>query len=84
MRAPQPTFASLAAARRAAAAAPVTRAALRVVGGGDGLVDHLVRRSMPRLTPDRTTGLPENRCCSRTSTSVAKITASALVDDALR
>ncbi len=33
--------------------------------------------SMPRLTPERTTGLPAKRPGSRTSTSVAKMTASA-------
>jgi hypothetical protein len=32
---------------------------------------------MPRLTLARTTGLPAKRCGSRTSTSTAKMTASA-------
>ena len=68
----------MAAVAVAAVAVPLTRAELGSFAAATASRIIWSGCSMPRLTPERITGLPAKRPGSRTSTSVAKITASAL------
>ncbi len=76
MRAPHESC--VAAVAVAAVAVPLTRAELGSFAAATASRIIWSGCSIPRLTPERTTGLPAKRPGSRTSTSVAKITASAL------
>ena len=77
MFAPQDRFLAAAAPVAAPATAEATRAPWGFFASATASAMSWAGCSMPRFTPERTTGFPANRFCSRTSTSLAKITASA-------
>ena len=78
MRVPQPSFAPPVAPWSASPPAPpCTRGAFGFPALARASSIMTFGSSMPRLTGEATKGLPANRARSRTSTSVAKITASA-------